>query len=70
MDSLKESVHVTKNNAKDLIVQIMKGNISFVPQLKKDFPVTHQHGVVYKAIPNVIIKRCLLTPYFRKIMLG
>ena len=61
---------MTDNNAKDLIVQIMKGNISFVPQLKKDFPATYQHGIVYKAIPNVIIKRCPLSPNFLKLMLG
>ena len=31
INSLKESVQVTKENAKSLIVQIMKDNISFVP---------------------------------------
>ena len=31
INSLKESVRVTKTNAKQLIVDIMKGRISFVP---------------------------------------
>ena len=42
IDLLKQSDKVDKDNAERMIAQILKDRVSFVPEIKKDFPASYQ----------------------------
>jgi hypothetical protein len=48
----------------------MHNRISFVPEIKKDFPVINQQGIEYKAIQNVLVKKCIVSATFKNIMMN